>query len=377
MSRVDALLELPNVFGVLYRDVDVPDLDAGALYWHQGKPAMAYRHWLTDDGDPLHGDAAIAEAVNALPRQPREDPDSYSLVYVDPDALWGGTVDDPTCMNKVAVLVGSLASSVRVVSVEELFYHLRKNFGVPLQTPDDAVLVYSDLPTQLQPGEEREVHVTVLNTGTNVWKQETGYALVASEGSDPFATPRVDLPADLTVGVGYEHTFTFTLAAPATAGTYLTRWRMSRDEVGLFGDELYQAIGVGGVPTWVFEAETGLLHGQGKLEGDGWACDPLLHSANTMLSGPDETRIPGGNHQAVFRLMGKTGSTEAVAELDVYDSDTGTVLAKKTLYGSAFIYDLTYQDVSLPFTSQTGHRLQVRVHWKDKVYLKVDKVTVK
>jgi hypothetical protein len=380
MSQADALLELPDVFGVLYRNWDVPEAESGALYWRQGKPALAVRYTLTDDGDSTHTADAVAAALNALPRQPHEDPASYSLVYLDPEAWWGGSASDPACMNTVAQMVAGLQAGVRVVSAEELFYHLRKNFGVPLQTPDDATLSYDDLPTQLAAGETREVHVTMLNTGTHVWKHETGYALGAVDDSDPFAPVRIELPADVTVSPGYEYTFTFTLTAPATGGTYLTDWRMVREGVGFFGDQLFKAVGVGGPPTWAYEAEdavNGLWHVQGRLDGDGWSFSPVYDTNAARLYGPDETRIPAGSHQAIFRVQSKTGAFAQVATLEVYDADTATVLATKTLYRSSFSFDLTYQDFPLAFTGVAGHRLQFRVAFSDTEFVKVDRVTVK
>ncbi len=377
MSQAAPILELPNVFGVLYRKWDVPEAESGALLWHQGKPALAVRYHLTDDGEITHTGAAIAEGVNGLPRLPHDDPASYSLVYLDPEAYWGGSINDPACMNSVAQMVEGFADGVRVVTVEELFYHLRKNFGVPLQTPDDAALVYDDLPTQLSPGEAREVHVTVVNTGTHVWKHETGYALGAVDGSDPFGPVRVALPGDVTVSPGYEHTFTFTLTAPATNGTYVTDWRMVREGVGFFGEELFAAVGVGGPPSWVYEAETDLAHTQGRLEGDGWSFSPVYDTSAARLYGPDETRIPAGSHQAVFRVASKTGAFAEVATLEVFDTETSAVLATKKLYRSSFGFDNTYQDFSLAFTNAAGHRLQFRVLFQDTEVVKVDKVTIR
>ena len=379
MAQAEPFLEQAEIHGLLFRDANTPDLDAGAVQWHVGKPAISYRYHLTDDGDPTHTAAAISEALNALPRTPKDDPNAYSLVYVDPEAYWGGTDDDAACMNTVAILAGGLDDGVRMVTVETLLYHMRKNFGLPMVIPDDAVLVYEDLPKQLQAGEEREVHVTIRNTGSNVWKNETGYTLSALGDSDPFAAGQVLLPEDLTVGAGYEHSFSFTLTAPETPGTYIANWRMERAGVGFFGEELYAAIGVGGPPTWTYEAESDLWSSVGKIEGDGVTGDPLYYDEGFLISGPDETHIPGGSHQAIFSIMAKSlsGPFEAIAELSVYDADTDTVLGDKTLYRSNFTFANAYQDVVVPFTSTTGHRLQLRVLFKDKEWIKVDKVTVK
>lgn len=136
-----------------------------------------------------------------------------------------------------------------------------------------------------------------------------------------------------------------------------------------------------GVPSvWIFEAEDvpgGLWHTEGRLDGDGWAFSPTLDTTAGRLYGPDETGIPAGSHQAVFRVQSKTGAFAQVATLEVYDTDAATVLATKTLYRSSFAWDLTYQDFSLPFTNVAGHRLQFRVLFSDTEFLKVDKVKVK
>ena len=380
LGTADPLLSQERVMGVLFRDYAIPELYAGEVRWYLGKPTLSYRFHLTDDENALHTPEVIAEALNAQPRQPRNDPNSYSLVYVDPDATWDTGADSAICMNMLTLLVQSLDDGVRIVSAEALLYHMRRHFGLPLEVPDDARVVSHDLPSQLAPGEVREVHLTVENTGTNVWKNESGYALGALEDSALLAPAAIELPEDLTVSPGYTYTFTFELTAPETPGTYLTSWRMVREQVSSFGEEVFAAIGVGGPPTWTYEAEADLWHDQGKVEGDGWACQVLLHTADYMCDGPDETRIPGGFHQATFRVMTEnvTGdwNPEGVAYLDVYDADTDTSLAEKRLFRSNFPLANTYQDFVLGFTSQTGHRLQFRVFYTDQEYVKVDKITV-
>jgi hypothetical protein len=382
MSDADSILALPNVYGVLYRDAATPDKDHGAIRWSQGKPTVAYRFVLRDDANPDHTPTAIADALNALPRQPREEPGSYSVVWVDPESYWGGDVSGVGCMNAVNTLVGNLQAGVKLLTAEEFFYHLRKSFGTAMVMADDALLAEHDLPAQMDPSEVRTVSVTMQNTGTNVWKKESGYSLGAVVAGDPFAAPRVDLPGDLTLIPGQSHTFTFPFTAPQTNGTYVTRWRMQRDGVGFFGEELFQAVGVGGPPTWIYEAETDLLHDLGRLEGDGWKATVLQDPKGYLCEGPMETRIPGGYHKAVFRLAtDAVGSAVKIASIDVWDADKQAIVTSdgkaKDIWQSSFSVPAnTYQDFTVYFTNSTGHRLEFRVYFWDAGMVKLDRVTV-
>lgn len=63
---------------------------------------------------------SLARAINRRPRNPRQDPQSYSIVVVHP---WTVNV-----MDEMQIAVNRFNRRVKVVSCREMFYHLRHNF---------------------------------------------------------------------------------------------------------------------------------------------------------------------------------------------------------------------------------------------------------
>jgi len=100
---------------------------------------------------------------------------------------------------------------------------------------DSAELVSADLPTTMGTGTTFQASVTMKNTGSIPWTRADGYKLGAVGDSDPFAPHRVWLPSGVSVAPGQSYTFTWTMTAPVTPGTYLTDWRMVHELVRWFG----------------------------------------------------------------------------------------------------------------------------------------------
>jgi uncharacterized membrane protein len=101
--------------------------------------------------------------------------------------------------------------------------------------PYGAVITGNDMPTSMVAGESYVVHVTVQNTGTNTWTAADGYKLGAAGDVDPFGPTRVLLDPSDSIATGQSKSFTFTLTAPGTPGTYTVTWRMVRELVTWFG----------------------------------------------------------------------------------------------------------------------------------------------
>ncbi len=103
-------------------------------------------------------------------------------------------------------------------------------------------VVGDTIPTTMQPGQSVQVTVTMRNRGV-LWTDARGYRLGAVGDSDPF-TAFNRVPVTGEVGTGQSQTFTFTLTAPTTPGTYLTDWRMVRDGFTWFGPTVSRNIQV-------------------------------------------------------------------------------------------------------------------------------------
>jgi N-acetylmuramoyl-L-alanine amidase len=107
-------------------------------------------------------------------------------------------------------------------------------------------LVSHDLPASMTPGQTATVHITYRNRGV-LWNDARSFRLGAVGDSDPFtATTRYNVGGE--VGPNTTKTFTLTLTAPMTPGTYTTDWRMLREGVNWFGQTLTVIINVSGTP---------------------------------------------------------------------------------------------------------------------------------
>jgi hypothetical protein len=129
----------------------------------------------------------------------------------------------------------------------------------------------------------------------------------------------------------------------------------------------------------VFQAETQLNHQVGRKEGDGWSVrvgDP----PNRFLSyGPYATAVPAGTRTATYRLMldNVNAANDRLLSLDVFDANSGRVLASRSLRRKEFSKAFQYQDFDLDFTASTGQRLEFRTYWHGGAYVRQDYVRVR
>jgi hypothetical protein len=99
---------------------------------------------------------------------------------------------------------------------------------------NNSAFVSQSVSTSMTTGQTSNVSVTMQNTGTTTWIAGT-YKLGSQNPADntTWGLNRVNLASN--VAPGGQATFTFVVAAPATAGTYNFQWRMLQDGVGYFG----------------------------------------------------------------------------------------------------------------------------------------------
>jgi endonuclease/exonuclease/phosphatase family metal-dependent hydrolase len=111
------------------------------------------------------------------------------------------------------------------------------------QGVDDAALIDVDLPPTLSCGQTYQASVTMQNTGETTWTEGEAIRLGAIEDSDDLGGPgRVSLPPGVSVPPNGAYTFTMTLTAPTTPGTYRTDWQMLREGVARFGQVAAQNV---------------------------------------------------------------------------------------------------------------------------------------
>jgi RHS repeat-associated protein len=119
------------------------------------------------------------------------------------------------------------------------------NFGDPtpaaqvqINGTNNAAFVSQSVPTTMSAGQAYSVNVTMQNTGTNTWSAANNYRLGTQNPQDNTlwtGATRVMLPAGVNVAPGSNATFSFTVTAPATPGTYNFQWKMLRELVEWFG----------------------------------------------------------------------------------------------------------------------------------------------
>lgn len=101
---------------------------------------------------------------------------------------------------------------------------------------DNATFVSQSVPTSMTAGQTYSVSVTMRNSGTTTWTSDV-YKLGSQNPQDNtrWGRSRVNLPAGTTVAPGANYTFSFTVTAPSTAGSYNFQWRMVKDPGQWFG----------------------------------------------------------------------------------------------------------------------------------------------
>ena len=129
----------------------------------------------------------------------------------------------------------------------------------------------------------------------------------------------------------------------------------------------------------VYEAESDLSHGLGRLDRDGWSAN-VSDEAGHLIYGPYATDFGEGVIDVVFRMLIDVVNDpeEEVVTLDVHDATTQEILVRRTLTRSHFRAPFEYQDFYLEtdLSGRAGHQIETRVFWHDLSYVRVDRVTV-
>ncbi len=138
-------------------------------------------------------------------------------------------------------------------------------------TTNNSQFISQSVPTTMVVGQTATVSVTMKNTGTTTWTRSGNYKLGSQNPQDNLTwnLKRVWLPSTVAVAPGQQRTFTFTIKAPSTPGTYNFQWRMVQDGVQWFGAfstnkaivvqnavNNAQFIAYGGVPTTMARGQT-------------------------------------------------------------------------------------------------------------------------
>ncbi len=134
------------------------------------------------------------------------------------------------------ILVLFILGGLIVLNPYHIFY---KTALSPLGN-DAKCVRYSGFPSTIQVNQNFEVSLTMKNTGSTPWVLTQGFRLGSKdpENNTLWGQNRILMnPNDSPVEPGEEVTFSTTLTAPASPGTYSSKWQMLQENVEWFGEK--------------------------------------------------------------------------------------------------------------------------------------------
>jgi len=137
----------------------------------------------------------------------------------------------------------------------------------PPSPVNNAAFVSQSIPTAMTPGQTSTISVTMKNTGSTVWDNNTSYpySLGSQNPQDnmTWGVGRVSV-GDTPVQPGQQKTFTFTVTAPAVPTSYNFQWRMVQDGKEWFGAFTDNVVITVGNSLNEIDPTTGLPYGMKK-----------------------------------------------------------------------------------------------------------------
>ncbi|HOX55287.1 MAG TPA: immunoglobulin domain-containing protein [Candidatus Paceibacterota bacterium] len=202
--------------------------------------------------------------------------------------------------------------------------------------------VSDTIPSTMNAGQSYSVSVTFRNRGV-LWREGRAFRLGAAGDSDPFTpTTRHTISGDVRPGNTY--TFTFTMTAPATPGTYTTDWRMIREGVTWFGATHSEQVTVISTAPTITQQPVSVTKDPGQT-----ATFTVVASSTTTPS--YQWRKNGVN------ISGATSSTLTLANVQLSDAAFYTVVVSND-GGSVTSSQAQLVVTSSPVAAGTGDGLQ-------------------
>lgn len=216
---------------------------------------------------------------------------------------WFNTVTGATSTSP-NVSVGTAWRSFSPPSSEAVLYLKAASGG---GGTNGASFVSQSVPTTMTAGGSYPVSVTLQNSGTSTWTAAANHRLGSQNPSDntTWGMARVDLGSGESIAPGQQKTFSWTVTAPSTAGTYNFQWRMVQEFVQWFGattPNVAVTVTAGGTPPppsglighWKFDEGSGTFAADGSGNGNhgtwvnGSAWTPGKSGSAASLDGVDD-----------------------------------------------------------------------------------------
>ncbi|MBP2114944.1 NBR1-Ig-like domain-containing protein [Paenibacillus silagei] len=255
-----------------------------------------------------------------------------------------------------------------------------------------AAILHHTIPSMMQAGVTYPVSVTVRNDSSEVWSEQNLIRLGDVGDSDPLSYGRKFIPNGQIVSPGQTITFSFTMTAPTTTGSYITDWRMVKENVEWFGDTVTVNVSVvSSIPsssaTLMYENIPSVMAKGHKYPvtlafrndgGDTWSPEEWYRLggagdqdpfANTRQIIPDGRRVKPGEVQSFTFIM------QAPAETGAYMTDWGMVHDGVTWFGQTFTKNVQVVEGtrnarvvthSIPSTMELGQSYNVTVTMRNE-----------
>jgi PKD repeat protein len=187
----------------------------------------------------------------------------------------------------------------------------------------NAQVISTTIPSSMVAGQSYPVSVTMKNTGRITWDEASlirlGGINDGSSDANKFGTTLIKIPTGTKVLPGAQYTFTFTMTAPASAGSYVPKYRMVRNGYEWFGAQVTKTIQVvnqtAGVPIAAFTAnkQTGTAPLADTFTDQSTGTAPLTYAWDFTNDGTTDstTRNPSFTYSTAGTYTVKLTTTNA------------------------------------------------------------------
>ena len=114
---------------------------------------------------------------------------------------------------------------------------------------DDAIIVTSAIPSNMEAAKRYDGSITVKNIGNNAWTKSAGYSLKALGDAIYFLeNSEFALNDNENIVTGQDKIFNFTITSLTASSTYKLEWMMKNGSGQQFGEKLSKSVGVSPFP---------------------------------------------------------------------------------------------------------------------------------
>ncbi|MBP5718837.1 MAG: N-acetylmuramoyl-L-alanine amidase, partial [Abditibacteriota bacterium] len=258
-------------------------------------------------------------------------------------------------------------------------------YGItPKYGPYSAEYISDTIPSNVSPGETRQVSVTFKNHGF-CWQSSRDFKLGVVAGNSLGAAARQTLPAETMPGSTV--TFTFNMTFPSAAGTYNTQWQMMRENVGWFGDVVNKTVVVG-TPEYGAQAVSNTIPSTVGLGGTRsvsvtmkntgsktWTVGSGIRLASVGDDDPFAAKrhditsnvAPGANYTFTFDMNFPTGGTFTTDWQMIRENvgGFGDIVTKNVTVSDSSVYNAQCTANTIPTSVTAGSSQSVSVTMKN------------